>query len=253
MILLSILVTVGGAFFMIRPLNRAVQAQRELTAQFGVAQAYTPPARLDPQRIKVFLAVRKQVMGSCEKFQDITGKFQAMNELDNGGNPPPVGDILKNVKGVMGAAFGMAGSMGEVARIRNTVLQEQGMGLGEYTWIYILAYNSYLGMAPNTGIDGNKGHGYRGHMLDLITSLMENHAGALDEAGSPDSAALWRDEAARLERATEGAPFPAGELPDGLSQIFAPFGEQLARNYCPDMAEFDLGRIEKKGLSFHSD
>ena len=175
-----------------------------------------------PLIIKAFLAVRREVMGSCDRFQEIVADFQVMEELGEGEGDPPVGQILSGVKGVMGAAFGLAGALGETTRIRNQALRDQGMGLGEYTWIYILAFNSYLGKTPNTGIDSQKGRGYGGSELRLISTLMENHATALDEAGDPESARIWRDEIARLKRVDEGVPFPDGRLPDCLAETFAP-------------------------------
>ncbi len=116
----------------------------------------------------------------------------------------------------------------------------------------ILAFNSYLGKIPNTGIDSQGGFGYRGAKLRLVSTLMENHAVALEETGDLESARAWRDEVARLKRVDEGVPFSEGELPEGLAASFAPFRSHLEKYYCPAMAEFDLDHIKKKGLSFHA-
>lgn len=252
-ILLSILVPIGGALFMTRPMNRAVEAQRELTTEYGAREEFVPPARLTPDRIEVFLAVRGEVMVLCARFEDIVGRFRAVDNLDNGDGDPPVGEVLKSVTGVMGAAFGIAKVMGEVTRIRNEALRDRGMGMGEYTWIYVLAYNSYLGKQPNTGVDSDDEGTYDGSMLRLISTLMENHATALEQASDPESASAWMNEVARLKRSDGGVPFPDGSLPDDLRGVFAPFRGRLEKYYCAAMAEFDLGRIEKKGLSYHAD
>ena len=82
---------------------------------------------------------------------------------------------------------------------------------------------------------------------------MENHAVVLEEAGDRESAKIWRDEIARLKRVDEGVPFSDTPLPDGLSATFAQFHNHLEKYYCPAMAEFDLGRIEKNGMSFHAE
>ena len=251
-VLLSILLSVGGALFMTRPMNKAVDAQKVLTAEFGTREDFTPPPRLRPGRIKVFLAVRREVMVSCDKFQDFMADFQAMDELDNGEGEPEVGQVLGGLKGVMGSVFGLVGALGETTRIRNQALKDNGMGMGEYTWIYILGFNSYLGKAPNTGIDSREGRGYHGSMLRLISTLMENHALALEEAGNPKAAEIWRDEIARLKRVDEGVPFSEGRLPDDLAEAFAPFRKHLEKYYCPALAEIDLDRIEKRGMSFQA-
>ena len=49
----------------------------------------------------------------------------------------------------MGDVFGMVGNMGEFTQLRNQALLDQDMGLGEYIWIYVLVYNSWLGHPPN--------------------------------------------------------------------------------------------------------
>ena len=237
---------------MTRPMNKAVDAQRELTAEFGNREEYSPPVRLTPDRIKTFLSVRKEIMVSCEKFEDIVGDFRTMDELDSGEGDVQVGQVLGGVKGVMGAVFGLVGALGETTRIRNQALRDHAMGLGEYTWIYVLAFNSFLDKTPNTGIDSGSGHGYRGSQLRLISDLMENHAVVLEEAGELIAAQVWRDEIARLKRVDEGVPFQGGRLPDGLPATFAPFRKYLEKYYCPALAEIDLGRIEKKGMSYHS-
>ncbi|MBU8870057.1 MAG: hypothetical protein KOO60_04170 [Gemmatimonadales bacterium] len=252
-ILLSILLSVGGALFMTRPMNKAVNAQKELAAEFGAREDFTPPPRLTPQRIKAFLAVRQELMGSCSQFEGFVSDFQAMEELDSGEGDPQIGEVMGGVKGVMGAVFGLVSALGEVTRVRNQALHEHGMGMGEYTWIYILAFNSYLEKEPNTGIDSRNGHGYRGKKLRLMSTLMENHAVALEKAGNPEAARIWRDEIGRLKRVDEGVPFSGIRLPDGLAESFAPFRKYLEKYYCPAMAEFDLDLIEKKGMSFHAD
>jgi hypothetical protein len=243
---------VGCGTLMTRPMNRAVESQKELTSRFGERDAYTPPARLDGSRIEAFLEVRREVMASCEEFKEITDSFRAMDELDQGGDDPSVGEVLGGLKGVMGAAFGMAGAMGDVTHLRNEALARHRMGLGEYTWIYILSYNSMLGISPNTGIDSAEGHGYRGRKLNLITDMMDRHANALDREDEPALAELWRQEAESLRRRDQGVPFADSTVPSDFQEVAAPYRSRLKKHYCPEMADFDLNFIKKKGMSYHA-
>ncbi len=252
LILLSMLLSIGGALLLTRPMNRAVESQKELASRFGERDTYTPPATMDNSRIEAFLAVRREVIGSCDEFREITDRFRAMDELDQGGDQPSAGEVLGSLKGVMGAAFGMAGAMGDVTTVRNEALAENRMGLGEYTWIYVMSYNSMLGLSPNTGIDSNGGPGYRGHKLQTIIDLMERHADALDRADEPELAKSWREEAASLRRQDQGIPFADGRVPPDFSEPVAPYCRKLKKFYCAEMAEFDLNRVEKKGLSYHA-
>ena len=243
LILISILFSVVGGFFFMRPLDRAVESQKVLADVYGEFDGFRPPARLDPERITIFVTIRRDMMSLCPKFEAITARFRAMDEIDDTEDPSP-GQIFQGLKGVMGAVFGMGQAMGEVLQVRNEALQEHGMGLGEYTWIYV--------MTPNTGIDRPEGAGYRGHKLGVIVTLMGNHAEVLDAAGRLEDAAVWRNEAGRLQRVDEGVPFAGGALPASLARSLAPYRDHLEKTYCPAMAEFDLDRIEKKGMSYHT-
>ena len=252
-VVLIVLISVGGSLFMMRPFDKAVQAQKDLTEIYGTRTEFVPlPGGVTPDRMERFLTVRRAVMASCETFEGVTAKFDAMEDLDNQGEEPEVGEVVKGVGGIMGAVFGMAGEMGKVTQIRNETLQANGMGLGEYTWIYILAYNSWLGKAPNTGLD----HGDEGTMSDsdveVIGQLMANHVTALQDAGREAEARLWQAQIDRLDRVALAIPFADGNLPGELVAVFKPFRGKLEANYCAYMAEFDLDTIQKKGLSYHT-
>ena len=71
----------------------------------------------------------------------------AARELDS----KPLGERLKSVFQVMGSGVGMAQDIGHLFEARNQALLDKGMGIGEYTYIYILAYYSWLGHSPDDG------------------------------------------------------------------------------------------------------
>ncbi len=251
---LMILLAVGGGFLMMRPYNEAVEHQKELQVRFGVREDYVPPPDgITPDRIKAFLTVRAEMMHHCRQFEEITDSFRQMDELDRGEGDPPVGEVLKGVGNVMGSAFSIAGEIGALQNSRNNELLKNGMGLGEFTWIHVLAYHSWLGHPPNTGIDSPSGEGFSGREQAVIRQLMQNHARALEEVGRHQEASLWRDESERLYRSEGGAPFAAGDLPAEITAQLIPYRAKFEATYCPAMAGFELGRIQKKGLSIHSE
>ena len=43
-VLLGILLSVGGSLYMMRPFNKAVEAQKALEVEFGSRDSYIPPA-----------------------------------------------------------------------------------------------------------------------------------------------------------------------------------------------------------------
>jgi len=252
--LLLILATVGGGLLMMRPFNKAVDNQKQLEARFGSREDYIPlPDGITADRIKAFLAVRTELMHHCDSFEDIAASFQQMDELDKHGEDPPVGAVLKGVGDVMGSAFSIAGEIGALTNSRNNELLKNSMGLGEYTWLYVLVYNSWLGNSPNQGFEGDSNDGFSEREQGQIQGLMLNHARALEEVDRHKEANLWRDEAGRLARSEGGVPFASGNLPSEITAALMPYRTMLEGSYCAAMSEFDLGRVKKKGFTIHTE
>jgi hypothetical protein len=253
-ILLGILLTVGGSFYMMRPFKKAVNVQKELVAEFGERATYIPPQQgITPDRLELFMSVRRVVMPMCAEFQELGDKFAAMDELENSGEDPSKGEVFEAVGKLTGGIFGMVGNMGRFIELRNQALLDGGMGLGEYVWIYVLVYNSWLGNAPNVDFDGeSKGHMTSGEKK-VMRTLIRNHAEALATAGMADQAALWEQEADRMKRSETGVPFENGDLPAEVIQAFLPFEQELSDLYCEATSSFEMNRVRAKGLSIHSD
>jgi hypothetical protein len=253
-ILLGILLSVGGSLYLMRPFNRAIDAQKELVAEFGERTAYIPPPQgITPDRLEIFMNVRRTVMPMCAEFQKIGDSFAAMEELDKNGEEPSKKEVFQAVGNLTGGIFGMVGDMGRFIELRNQALLESGMGLGEYVWIYVLVYNSWLGNAPNVDIDGDSKGGMSGGERRVMRALVTNYAEALADAGMAEKAALWEQEAGRMKRSETGVPFEDRDLPADVVRAFLPFEGELADLYCEAMSSFEMNRVRKKGLSIRSD
>ena len=253
-ILLLILGSVLGGLWMARPMNDAVKAQQDLTEAFGTRDTYIPgPQGLTRDRLKIFLQVRYSLMPNCAEFARIGKKFQAMEEIDKQGDEVSKGEAMKAVGGLMGSVVGLAGELGKFTQARNEALLAGGMGHGEYIWIYVLAYHSWLGHLPGTSFEPkDSGSDMSNSEKKTVLGMMERHVEALREAGLEDQAEIWEKELRSMERSEKGVPFRHGGLPAGLVAQLAPFEMKLEKVYCPETAEFELNRIKKKGLSFHS-
>lgn len=254
MILLGILLSVGGSLYLMRPFDKAIDVQKELIAEFGEREAYLPPSQgITADRLEIFLTVRRDLMPMCSEFQKIGDSFAAMEELDKGGKEPSKGETFKAVGNLTGGIFGMVGDMGRFIELRNQALLEGGMGLGEYVWIYVLVYNSWLGNAPNVDIDGDSKGGMSGKEQKVMRTLVTNYVEALNDAGMEEKAALWEQEAGRMKRAETGVPFNDRDLPAYVIRAFLPYEGELADLYCEAMSSFEMIRFKKKGLSIRSE
>jgi hypothetical protein len=253
LILLAILLTVGGGIIMTRPFSKAVNSQKALNEEFGTRDDFVPPAvGLSADRLEAFLQVRRELEPFCAQFEDIAAKFQAMEEFDDAAEDPPTGEILKRVGSVMGAVFGIAGKIGNFTEARNEALLAQEMSLGEYVWIYTLAYYSWLEYTPGTDFDDADSGEMGRAQKRTIRLLMESHAEALAAAGDPAGAEAWREESARMKRSEEAVPFSGDRLPAGIIAALKPYRYELEELYCPSLASFEFSQIRKKGWSFHS-
>ncbi len=253
-VLLSILLTVGGSLYMMRPFSKAVDAQKALEVEFGTREAYIPPAEgITPDRLEVFMAVRRDLLPMCEEFRKIGDSFAAMDDLDKDGDEPSKSEIFKAIGGLTGSIFGMVGNLGRFTELRNQALLEGGMSLGEYIWIYVLVYNSWQGEVPNRDFDGDAEGDMSSKEQKVVREMVLRHVEALASAGMAAEAALWEDEAGRMKRAETGVPFKSGTLPEGLIRVFEPYSGELKSLYCEATSSFEMNRIKKKGLSIHSD
>jgi hypothetical protein len=253
-VLLGILLTVGGSIYMMRPFNKAIDAQKALVAEFGPRDSYIPPPQgITPDRLEKFIAVRRNLVPLCAEFREIGDSFKAMDELDKGGEEPSKGEAFKAVGNVMGNVFGLIGNLGRFTEQRNLALLEQEMSLGEYIWIYVMAYNSWLGQEPNQDFDDNEGSGYSANERKLIRTLMLNHIEALASAGMNDQADTWKNEEGTMARSEVGVPFNGRDLPAPYVGQFLAYEKELEALYCEATSSFELNRMKKKGLSITSD
>ncbi len=192
-------------------------------------------------------------MEECEGFEEVQAKFKAMDELDEDGEASK-GEVIKGVGNIMGAVFSIGPKIGNFTLVRNEALLANEMSLGEYNWLYILIYYSWLDYAPNTGIDMDNDRGLTGSDRHLIFTLMNSHAGDCEKKGNMVAAELWRNEAGKMKRAGEGVPFKASRLPSSLIHTLQPYRQDLDSRYCAAMAEFELGSIKKEGfIGFRTD
>ena len=112
-----------------------------LYEQYGRPAEYTPPADgvVPAGRLETFLAVRDAMATSRDELA------AALTELD--ADTEGVGGVFKKI----GAGMSLLPSMFDFIDERNLALSENRMGVGEYLYIYGLAYYAWLGKDPADG------------------------------------------------------------------------------------------------------
>jgi hypothetical protein len=252
--------------------------ERTIATRKALAQTYASPAEFTPaldgsiptEHIRRFLDVRWQLIPYCEDLTRDTVDIQRMGRYEESEDEPPLKPFVTDVGHALRGVFGLARRLNTYLITRNRALMAAEMGLGEYTWIYVLAYYSWLGHRPekfvideteyprvfNDRVRGQIKEMIRRHVGDLEAGLAEagsrrnsSRSDAKRERRSEESLSRWRAELAALETDPARMPF-AGGLPQEIASSLEPFRPELEELYCPATCEIDLTQTEREGIGF---
>ncbi|MDO9695526.1 MAG: hypothetical protein Q7W56_12420 [Candidatus Latescibacteria bacterium] len=221
--------------------------QRTLADRFGEVADYVPPADgvLPAERVEIFLRVQDTLQETGRELVDHGRALQDLERQKGKGIGP--GGILRGIRGVVGIGRYAA----EYLQERNEALLAAEMGLGEYTYLYVLGYHSWLGRSfdptfgePSTRVDtdhgarieiGDRDDERRAERLqDLFRGWAANQHQAAIAAGLD---AAWCERLAAEVAAAAAAdslrlPW-AGELPPALATGLDPFRSRFEATYLP--------------------
>jgi len=134
--------------------------------------------------------------------------------------------------------------MVEYFSTRNAILLAEGMSLGEYFYIYVLAYGDRFCPFDDDGRPPAECEYVTGRATRELTQMLRNQ---LDNAALPPSAhvaAALREEIARLEGEERALPWH-GALPSEIEASLAPYRERLAPLFCEETRELELVQKNK--------
>ncbi len=148
-LVVGLIVAVGVAWMRpaIEEARSAEAAADRLEDALGTLDDWTPDVSdpLPPDRLDVFLAVRSAT----------SSETAALEALLADTPPDELTDEHSSVRAKVGAVLRMLrrmiGSVGAYLTARDDALVDDGMGPGEYGWIYVLAYHSWLGTPVDAG------------------------------------------------------------------------------------------------------
>ncbi len=251
-ILLGILITVGGSLFMMGPFRDAIATREALDELYGDQASFTPPAdgAVTADRVEAFLTVRDAIMELCADFQQTAAQFQAMDDLDEDANDrEAMAEGFKLTREVIG----MVPRMGKLYEARNVTLGEVEMGLGEYTYIYVMAYGREINPedADDETVFGDKMASRR--VREILRDMLRRQLNAaLDADAQGQDLDDLRDrlvaEIEILEAEPERLPWQDG-LPPAVAASLAPFRDRLDAGFCRETSGLELNQNQQRGLS----
>jgi len=262
---LVLVVVIGlgiSTYFMQQPFRAGITTRESLDERFGDQGAFVPDpdGSIPLSRVEAFLAVRQRLMTHCPVFEEIFGRYDKLDELDDDTSGL---DAFEEVVRASRSVMQMGSATGEFFQERNTALMDVGMGFGEYTYIYVLAYRDRLdpfGAEEGDGsLDEPKPSLSRIQKVHL--ALLRNQLQAAEEAAvrSDGIDTSWtviidrlRAEIAALERRPGHLPWRSGLLP-AASLSLAPYRARLDSLFCERTIEFEFVRNRSSGIGISGD
>jgi hypothetical protein len=220
--------------------DRAIEMRGELEEQYGGQDDYTPPPDgvPAPERLEAFLAVRESLRDYCQRWEATVGHIDSLDEKEE----LSAGDLLK----VFSSAWGIAPLLSEFSEARNQALLDAGIGLGEYTYLFVLAYYS---LAPAKEPEAERPAPQNRRIRAALLEMLRRQAATAVE--DPETSRLLEAEIAALEQDPERMLWEEGP-PAAVAAAFEPYRQRIRDLACPMASEFELSRYERKGISLHS-
>jgi len=242
-----VLLAIAAGYLSMGGFRRAIDTRAELDELFGSQESWTPSpdGSIPADRLEAFCAVRRHLADACESLRTAEERTLALQRFDDQEQilrKDFVREALNTVKG--GMSIGPV--MGGFFDTRNRALLEVGMGLGEYTYIYVIAYHDRL-----------VSQGYEARLFDnppanrrvrraMLTMLSRQLEAARDLELSPDLLAALESEVAAMEEDPSRFPWSDG-LPEAASASIAPRRQQLDELFCDAAAPLELLRNRRHG------
>jgi hypothetical protein len=252
-VFILVILGVGGYFFVkniVQGFKDSEAIMDSLTAKYGKIKEYCPDPEgaIRPERLEAFLSVRRafaSVRQQVEKSFEILSKGKSANEIKI--------KSPQNVFSMVKLGFGVVPQIADFFKSRNQALMDAGMGMGEYYFIYVVAYYSWLKKTPEDGPDfellgreEKKGYWDKDEVLEarkdrvlrrvqrMILPMLQNQFGKLTSGNIAGAQIKWREALAAEIKAMEAdrfrLPWQDG-LPEVIEASLKPFRERLEASY----------------------
>jgi len=251
-----IAVLLVGGFFFVRNITDKFEEtsviSAELMGKFGPARDFHPEAdgSIPSSRLEAFLSVR-EAMTEARGKMDRSLEVLSEAEIEGRKRVKAPGHFLN----LMRTAGGIASQVVDFYTKRNQTLLEVEMGLGEYIYIYSIAYYSWLEKPPGDGpaihmetpmarIEerGNleeivkiRSEAQSKRLNDLLLPMLRNQLDQVSEAdrsGQDEWRRMLEDEIEAMEEDFHRLAWE-GDLPPQIENSLKPYRDRLERLYSP--------------------
>lgn len=251
-IVIAILVGLGGYLFIrniVQGFEDSEAIMSALTERYGRVEEYCPEPDgiIFPDRMEAFLAAREAIRldrEELEKSVQILDRAEFEKEVERDSS----GSVFKKVR----IGFGLVPQIADFFKARNQALLDVGMGIGEYYYLYLVVYFSWLKKSvvdgPSFRMIGDEDYRNwddeqsREIRLDMtlrrlhrmLLPMLENQYGKLQE--DPGAQKIWTQVLAGEIEAMHADRYRMiwqDGLPDVISSSLEPFRQRLEESYSP--------------------
>ena len=237
---------------MMSPFNSAVDARLTIEEKFGPQESYVPPASGAPSadRVEVFLEVRRTLSEPCADLSSAERQVQALESFDDQDEVKRLA-VLKQAFSTTKSMMGVGPVIGRLYEIRNQSLLDAGMGLGEFTYIFAVAYRDQLLHPPESDqLFGPTPTNRR--VRKALLSMLESQLAVLrSEGGGESEIVVLETEISAMQADDSRIPWQDG-IPPAITEALAPYRTELDELYCPAMAPLELMINKKRGPAIES-
>jgi hypothetical protein len=257
-VILIVVILIASGYFFIKNIVdefKDTEAMTEvLTERFGRIPDFCPNPEgvIHAERIEAFLSIREAFQPIREEIAKSMEALSRKKDIDDVEVGKP-----KSVFTMMRLGFGIIPQAAEFIKTRNEALLEVGMGLGEYYYIYVVAYYSWLGKSPEDGpgfqiVGPDEDEDFdtwgredseeirRERMLRrinrMLLPMLNNQLEKLKTEGGAVTSGDWAQklemEIEALEEDRERLVWQDG-LPEVIETSLIPFRDQLEASYNP--------------------
>jgi len=196
-------------------------------------------------------------MEHCREFAETDQQLARLDDLEDDASRKEVfGAVFKLSRTMMG----MGSVMGEFFAARNSALLDVGMGRGEYTYIYLVAFHDDLiALIEGDGDSAIFGAGPSKRAREAMTQVLRNqleataaYGSGLDEVSRVAIQETLVEEIRKLEDNAHHLLWQDG-LPPAIAASIAPYRERLDELFCVQTVGLEFTRNRKLLIGIQGD
>jgi hypothetical protein len=268
-VVIVILLVIAGYFF-IRTTTQGFRESdglmKSLTAKYGRIEEFCPDPRgaIPAGRLEVFLGVRESAAGARTKLEESL-ELLAKDRDARGEHGRSPGNIFQSLK----TGMGMVPQISDFLKARAQALLDREMGAGEYYYLYVIGYYSWLKKTPMDGA-GLRFGGPGTNSSDpddqdamtvskdmnllrihrLVLPMLQCQLAKLGSGGATEAEGKWREALAAEVKAMEAdryrLPWQDG-VPAEIDNSLRPFRERLEAEFSRMADLFEISSSQRLG------